>query len=339
MNKPVCVVTHWIHPEVIDFMAPHCELVLNQTRESLPRQALFARLSQADAAMMFMPDWVDDELLDHAPRLRVIGAALKGFDNFDVEAVARRGIWLTNVEDLLTIPTAELTIGLMLALGRHMLSGDRLIRSGGFEGWRPLFYGVGLEGSTIGLVGLGRLGQAVAKRLQGWEASVLGFDVNPLAPALAAQLGVRQVGLDELCARSDFTVLLTPLTSGTRRLFNAERIATIKPGAHLINAGRGSCVDEAAVAQALAGGRLAGYAADVFEFEDWILRDRPASIARGLLEDADRTVFTPHLGSAVDKVRAAIAMEAAENIVAALHGERPKGAVNEPTKQPGRFET
>ncbi|KAF0233757.1 MAG: hydroxyacid dehydrogenase [Desulfovibrio sp.] len=331
-EKPLAVITHWIHPEVADFLAQHCRLLLNETRDSLPRSELLARLDQADAAMMFMPDWVDQELLDHAPQLKVIGAALKGFDNYDVEAITNRGIWLTNVPDLLTVPTAELAIGLLLSLGRNFRQGDHLVMGGKFQGWRPTFYGTGVQGSTVGIIGLGRLGQAVAERLQGWGARLLGHDVNPLTPERAEELRVEQTGLDELLCRSDFVLLLTPLTGTTRHLLGAEKLSLMKPGSCLISAGRGSCVDEMAVSAALRDGRLAGYAADVFEFEDWALPGRPDVIPPSLLSPDLHTFFTPHLGSAVEEVRRAIALEAAQNIVEALQGRRPHGAVNSPIR-------
>ncbi|MBU1042208.1 MAG: hydroxyacid dehydrogenase [Proteobacteria bacterium] len=330
-QKPLVVVTHWIHPEVAEYLSEHCRLLQNDTRETLPRKELFVRLAQADATMMFMPDWVDRELLDHAPKLKVIGAALKGFDNYDVEAITERGVWLTNVPDLLTVPTAELTIGLMLSLGRNFRQGDQTVMGGKFHGWRPALYGTGVQGATVGIIGLGRLGQAVLERLQGWGARLMGHDVQPLAPSRAAELRVEQTGLDELLQQSDFVLLVTPLTGGTRHLLNAGKLSLMKPGSFLVNTGRGSCVDEAAVATALSQDRLGGYAADVFEFEDWVLPGRPQGVGKDLLDPELRTHFTPHLGSAVERVRLQIAMEAAENIVEALQGSKPHGAVNSPS--------
>lgn len=329
-EKPLAVITHWIHPEVAVYLAQHCRLLLNDTRETLPRQELFARLAQADAAMMFMPDWVDRELLDHAPQLKVIGAALKGFDNYDVEAITERGVWLTNVPDLLTVPTAELTIGLMLSLGRNLRQGDQMVMDGKFHGWRPALYGTGVQGATVGIIGLGRLGQAVAERLQGWGTRLLGHDIHPLDPIRASELRMEQTGLDDLLQRSDFVLLVTPLTTDTHHLLDAGKLTLMKPDSLLVNTGRGSCVDETAVNEALRGGQLAGYATDVFEFEDWALPGRPKTVEKALLDPDLRTMFTPHLGSAVERVRLQIAMEAAENIVEALHGNRPHGAVNSP---------
>ncbi|MBI4805603.1 MAG: hydroxyacid dehydrogenase [Desulfovibrio sp.] len=329
-KKPLVVITHWVHPQVLSYLERHCRVLPNESRESLPREELFSRLTHADAVMMFMPDWVDQELLDHAPKLKVIGAALKGFDNFDVKSITARGIWLTNVPDLLTVPTAELAIGLMLALSRNVLAGDRRVRSGNFQGWRPSLYGTGIQGRTVGIIGLGKLGQAVAQRLIGWEARVLGYDPVPLPDDKARELRLEQLELDELLGLADHVLLLSPLTESSHHLLNAKRLATMKSGSFLINAGRGSCVDEAAVAKALENGRLNGYSADVFEFEDWILPGRPATLSGELLSKLDQTLFTPHLGSAVEEVRLAIAMEAAENIVDALQQQQPRCAVNSP---------
>ena len=201
--------------------------------------------------MAFMPDRVDETFLAACPRLKVVGAALKGFDNFDVDACTRRGVWLTFVPDLLTVPTAELTLGLTIALMRNVREADAFVRSGEFSGWQPRFYGTGIEGSTVGIVGMGAIGRAVASRLHGWGA----------------------------------------------KLIYAER--------------------------------LAGYAADVFEMEDWARGDRPRSIAPEL-RDHPNTVFTAHIGSAVRQVRQAIEMRAAHNILMALAGDVPTDAANAP---------
>ena len=327
-QKPLCVVTHWVHPEIINYLEPHCRLVVNKTRETWPRQILFDHLKEADAAMMFMPDWVDAELLDNAPRLKIVGAALKGYDNFDVDALTSRGVWLSYVPDLLTIPTAELTIALMLALGRHVLPGDKRVRSGAFEGWRPIFYGQGLHGSTVGIIGLGRLGQAVAQRLAGWGVKLIGYDIAELPDERKRELALAQTDMPTLLATADWVVCVSPLTPDSKGLLGAAELAAMKPGAFLVNTGRGSCVDEEAVTEALEKGHLAGYAADVFAFEDWGLADRPRDVPEALRDPGLRTVFTPHLGSAVEQVRIDIAMEAARNIVDVLCGKAPRNPVN-----------
>lgn len=328
--KPKVVLTHWVHPEVVDYLRESCEVVTNDSRESLPRAEIVRRARDADALMTFMPDSLDEAFLAECPHLRIVACALKGYDNYDVEACTRRGVWITNVPDLLTIPTAELTIGLLIGLTRKLLAGDRLVRSGGFEGWRPVLYGAGLTGRTLGIIGMGAVGQAIARRLSGYEMRLLYTDPKPLSRETELRLGLNEVSLEILLSLSDYVVPMVPMSGGTLHLINDERLSLMKRGAFLINACRGSVVDETAVIRALADGRLGGYAADVFEMEEWVRGDRPSGIPQALLDDTARTLFTPHLGSAVDEVRLHIAMQAAHNIVQALAGERPQGALNAP---------
>jgi phosphonate dehydrogenase len=308
-------------------LGEECEVVPNPTRETLPREEVLRRCAEALGVMVFMPDHVDEAFLAAAPRLRVVAAALKGYDNCDVSACTRRRVWFTIVPDLLSAATAELTVVLLLSVSRHILEGDRLVRGGSFAGWRPILYGTGLAGRTVGLVGMGALGQAVARRLAGFDTRLLYSDPKP-APAAQNGWNAERVELPVLFERSDFVVLLTPLTRATFHLINRATLATFKLGSYLINTGRGSVVDEEAVAEALAAGRLSGYAADVFAMEDWARPDRPRRIPSALLDDPSRTLFTPHLGSAVDDVRRDIALAAARDILQALRGKLPAGAVN-----------
>ena len=328
--KPKVVLTSWVHPEVINRLAEHCDVVPNTTRERLSREEILSRAKDADAIMTFMTDSVDQEFLSSCPRLKVVGCALKGYDNYDVDACTQHGIWLTNVPDLLTIPTAELTIGLLIGLTWKIIQGDQLVRSGSFDGWRPVLYGAGLTGRTLGIIGMGAVGQAIVARLQGYELKLLYADPRPLPPEIEARLGLRRVAVDQLLAESDYVVPMLPISEETLHLIDADAITTMKAGAFLVNACRGSVVDEEAVADALAAGKLAGYAADVFELEEWARPDRPTNISGRLLADSERTLFTPHIGSAVDSVRLAIEMEATTNILQALAGQEPQGAVNRP---------
>jgi phosphonate dehydrogenase len=333
MNKPKVVLTHWVHPEVIDYLQQSCEVVANDSRDTLSREEILQRTADAEALMTFMPDSIDDDFLAACPRLRVVGCALKGYDNYDVDACSRRGIWITNVPDLLTIPTAELTIGLLIGLTRKILAGDRFIRSGEFNGWRPALYGAGLTGKTLGIIGMGAVGQAIVKRLQGYEMKLLYTDPRPLEHDEASRWGLTAVSLETLLAQSDYVVPMVPFNDSTMHLINRETLSWMKDGAFLLNTCRGSVVDEQAVIAALAEGRLSGYAADVFELEEWARADRPRTIPQALLDDTERTLFTPHIGSAVDEVRLEIAMEAARNIVQALSGEQPQGAINTPVME------
>jgi len=326
---PKVVVTHWVHPEVLDTLAPHCTVVSNQSRETLPRAEVLRLAVDAEGLMVFMPDRIDAEFLAACPQLRVVGAALKGYDNLDAEACAAAGVTLAIVSDLLTAPTAELAVTLLLALIRKVRAGDALVHSGRFAGWRPVLYGSSLAGSRVGLVGMGAIGRAVARRLAGFEAAQLCYaDPRPLSPELEVALGLERRELAELVAGCDHLVVSVPLSDATRHLFGTDLLSRIKPGAFLVNVGRGSVLDEAAVAAALKSGCLAGFAADVFAFEDWALPGRPAAVPPELLALSEQTLFTPHLGSAVDEVRRDIALAAAGSILAGL-GDRPvPGAVS-----------
>jgi phosphonate dehydrogenase len=324
------VISNWVHPEVRILLDGACNVMPNDIRQALTPEELTERCRDAHGLMAFMPERIDDSFLTACPGLRVIACALKGHDNFDVDACTRHGVWLTIVPDLLTAPTAELTIGLMIALGRNILPGDRLVRSGDFGGWRPILYGQGIDGSTVGLIGAGAVGKAIARRLAGFRTTLLYTDNTPLPPGQEDELGLRRVSPGVLLEQSDFVVLCLPLLHDTRHLVNRDFLARMKPGALLVNTARGSLVDEAAVADALEDDRLAGYAADVFSMEDWALPDRPQEVSARLLKN-HKTVLTPHLGSAVDRVRREIALRAAESILQALRGEVPIGAVNCPS--------
>ena len=328
---PKVVITNWVHPEVIKFLEPHCTLTANPSREPWSQQQVLEQVEDAVALMTYMPDTVNDAFLRQCSQLRIIACALKGYDNFDVEACTRRGVWLTIVPDLLSVPAAELTVGLLIGLARHVHEGDHFIRSGAFRGWRPLLYGTGLAGSTVGVFGMGAIGKAIAQRLHGFGCgALLYYDERRLDPVAEQRLGLTCAPFRELVAQSDFLIISVPLSEQTHHKIDDAVLKAMKPGAFLVNIARGSVVDEQAVADALATGHLAGYAADVFELEDWARADRPRNIPQLLLAQKDKTLLTPHLGSAVHRVRMQIEREAARSIVQVLQGQRPDGAVNDP---------
>jgi phosphonate dehydrogenase len=327
MKRPKVVVTQWIHPEVAGFLAEFCAPVLNESREALPAAELLARCREAEGLMVFMPDRIDQAFVSSCPNLKVVAAALKGYDNFDVAAMRRAGIAFCIQEDLLTTPTAELALALMLGLGRHLLEGDAHVRSGDFQGWRPRFYGMGLEGSSVGLLGMGRLGRALAARLKPMGCRLRYHDPRPLSRSEERELGAEFKDFGDLLESSDYLVLLLPLNPATRGILGPEAMARIKAGCLLVNISRGGVADEEAVAQSLAAGHLGGYAADVFAMEDWALADRPRAIPEALLKPGGRTLFTPHLGSAVTRVRVAIERKAAEQLRVFFQGGVPEGVV------------
>lgn len=327
--KPKLVITHKVHKEVLDMLSPHCDLITNQTTFSLSRNDTIQLAQDADALMAFMPDRVDTAFLQACPNLKVIGAALKGYDNFDAAACTANNVWLTFVPDLLTVPTAELTIGLMVSLIRHVRAADQHVRSGYFKGWRPQFYGLGVEGSTIAIIGMGAIGQAIAQRLSGWNAKLIYTDQHPLASEEQVALKLEFFSLDDALAKANIVIMALPLNSQTQHLLNEQRLQQMQPGSYLVNPCRGSVVDEAAILRMLNSGHLGGYASDVFEMEDWARDDRPDEIDQNLLAHPN-TLYTAHIGSAVSKIRLAIEKRAAENILRVLHGEQPLDPANHP---------
>ena len=336
MSRPRIIVGHRTFDDTLRRLRVSGRVVAPTEGDALPAAQLRRTLADADAWMAFMPDSVDDRLLARCPRLRVIAGALKGYDNFDVAACTRRGVWLTVVPDLLTVPTAELTIGLMIGLGRHLVDGDRWARSSQFRGWRPCLYGKGLAGAHVGLFGMGVIGQAVARRLRAFDVELRYCDPRPLPDVVARELDIRRVRDRAALLRwSDYLVLAASLTPATTHIIDVEALREMRHGCLLINPSRGSLVDEAAVLAALREGRLGGYAADVFEMEDRARPERPRTVAAALRRHP-ATLFTPHLGSAVSDVRRAIERRAANNIIDALSGRVPRDAVNPTAREPDR---
>ncbi|MGP7998891.1 MAG: NAD(P)-dependent oxidoreductase [Streptosporangiaceae bacterium] len=329
---PEVVVTHWVHPEVVSYLAGFCQPRLPSRHEGAWPGARVAELAAAaDGLITCMADMVDAGFLARCPRLRVISATLKGYDNFDVGACTRRGVWLTILPDLLTVPTAELAVALILGLTRQLAPADRYVRSGQFTGWRPQFYGTGLSGAAVGIVGMGQVGQAAATRLRAFGARIRYYDQRPLDAGRASELAATRLDLAGLLATSDVVLAALPLASGTVHLIDAAALDRMRPGAFLVNVGRGSVVDEDAVAAALHRDQLGGYAADVYEMEDWARPGHPAQIPAALLGHP-RTLFTPHLGSAVDAARREMSLTAASQVRQALSGQRPDHAVNDPRR-------
>jgi phosphonate dehydrogenase len=328
-RKARVIVTHWVHPEVRDYLSDFCDAVMPTREEGVwPRSKLAELAADASGLMVCMADSIDHAFLEGCRRLRVVSATLKGYDNFDAEACARQGVWLTIVPDDLIAPTAELAIGLMIGLMRRIAEGHEHVRGGDFAGWRPELYGSTLEGATVGVAGMGQLGQAVARRLAGFGSKVRYHDTRRLDTDTEQMLAVSFLGFAQLAQASDVMVLTLPLTGETRHLVNASLL--LRSGAFLVNVGRGSVVSEEAVADALEAGHLGGYAADVFAMEDWALPGHPARIPDRLLRHP-RTLFTPHLGSAVDDVRRRMSLQAAHQVRQVIEeGQPPDHAVNRP---------
>ena len=280
-----------------------------------PRDELLRRVASCDGILTLLTDRVDDELLDAAgAQLRVDSNYAVGFDNLDVPACARRGIAVGNTPRVLTETTADLAWALLMAAARRLPEGDRYVRAGNWLTWGPLLLlGPDVNGATIGIVGFGRIGQAMARRANGFGMTVLYHDVARLPDEVTAPLGATYVPLDELLARSDFVSLHVNLTAETRHLINATTLASMKPTAVLVNTSRGPVVDQAALAAALRDGTIWAAGLDVTDPEP-IPMDDP-------LVGLDNCLIVPHIASASRATRGKMAAMAAANLLAGVRGE------------------
>src|SRR5919106_4202583 len=296
-------------------------------RLGLSRDELLGTLGEDggwDALVVRSQTRVDAELLSAAaPRLSVVGVASVGIDRIDLDAATRAGVMVVNAPTGNTIAAAEHTMALMLALHRRIPAADASVRAGEWE--RGRFTGAERRHRTLGIIGLGKIGKAVARRAAGFEMRVMAHDPY-LTAEQAAEHGARLVGLPELLLRSDVISVHTPLTAQTRGLIGTAQIEAMKPGAVLLNVARGGIVDEAALATALRDGRLASAAVDVFSVEP-MAADNP-------LRDAPNTVLTPHLGASTAEAQDRVAVEMAEQVLEALAGVTPTYAVNAPSVAP-----
>jgi glyoxylate reductase len=286
----------------------------------MERQAILESIGDKQGLVSMITDSVDTELLDRAPGLQVVANFGVGYNNIDVPAATRRGIVVTNTPDVLTAATADLTMALMLAVARRVVEGDRRTRQGRFRFWAPFnFLGHEITGRTLGIIGMGRIGRAVVRRAAGFDMRMLYHKRNPLDREEERLLRVQYADLKTLLQEADFVSLHTPLTPQTRHIIGPRELAWMKTDAFLINTARGAVVDEQALLEALADGRIAGAGLDVYENE-------PA-LTPGL-ERLDNVVLLPHVGSATVETRHRMAAMAVDNLLAALQGRIPPNCLN-----------
>ena len=277
-------------------------------------------LRGAQGAVTLLSDPVSEAVLAACPSLKVVSNVAVGVDNVDLAACARRGVVVTNTPDVLTEACADLTWALLLGAARRVIEGDRFVRAGKFKGWRlDLLMGAGLCGKTLGIVGMGRIGQAVARRAAPFGLRVIYAQRTRLAPSQEAALGARFVPLEELLRTSDAVSLHCALTPETRHLLDRHRLSLLKPGALLINTGRGPLVDEGALVEALRSGRLFAAGLDVYE--------REPELAQGL-KNLPNVILLPHIGSASRETREEMARMAVADCLAVIEGRAPGHAVS-----------
>ena len=319
-HKPRVLVTREVFDETLDYLRAHCEVIDNQKDLPYAPDALAAALAACDGLMCALTDRVDAALLARAPRLKAVANIAVGYNNIDVPACTARGVMATNTPGVLDDSTADLAWALMLGTARRITEVERRIRAGEWTGWRlKQWLGVDVHHATLGIVGMGRIGQAIARRALGFEMKVLYHNRRRIAPELERKCNAAYVSLDELLTQSDFVVLQVPYSPETHHLIGAAQLKQMKRSAILINSTRGGVVDDAALVAALKQGTIRGAGLDVYENEPKL---NPEFL--GL----DNVVLAPHIGSSTEATRKAMAMLAARNLVAALKGEVPPNLVN-----------
>ncbi|MCB2193864.1 MAG: D-glycerate dehydrogenase [Deltaproteobacteria bacterium] len=321
--KPKVLLTRRLPAKVVDLLKENFELSVNPYDRALTREEFLSAARGMDGLLPLLTERIDGEALDAAgPGLKIVANHAVGFNNIDVPAATARGVAVTNTPDVLTDTTADLALALMLAVARRVPEGDRICRGGSFPEWNPQFMlGADVHHKTLGLIGLGRVGRAVAKRAAGFGMKLI-YAPHGECPqgGVDPVSGAKCLSLDEVLAQADFLSLHVPLTEETHHLLGAAELAKTKPSAFLINTARGPVVDEQALVEALDANRLAGAGLDVFENEPQI---HPGLVGR------DNVVLLPHVGSATAETRIAMGIKAATNLIALLiKGEEPPDCLN-----------
>ena len=320
---PKIFITRAIPENGIELLKEHFEVEVWDSEHEIPREVLLEKVREVDALITMLSERIDKEIFDAAPKLRIVANYAVGYDNIDVEEATRRGIYVTNTPDVLTDATADFAWTLLLATARRLIEADRFTRSGEWKrkgvAWHPLmFLGHDVYGKTIGIVGFGRIGQAVAKRARGFGMKIL-YNSRTRKVEVEKELGAEFKPLDELLKESDFVVLAVPLTKETYHMINEERLRLMKPTAILVNIARGKVVDTEALVKALKEGWIAGAGLDVYEEEPYYNEE---------LFKLKNVVLAPHIGSATFGAREGMAELVARNLIAFKNGQLPPTLVN-----------
>ena len=315
--KPIVTVTN-IFPQVaLDKLSSECDLKINRT--SLTKEELKQKVSGSDAVISYLTDRIDQDIIDRGTKLKIIANYGAGFNNIDVTYASERGIWVTNTPNVLHETTADLTWAMILGTARQIVSADRYTREGKFQGWgAQLFLGGDVYEKTLGIIGLGEIGQSVARRALGFNMRTLYHQRNRLPKEEEKKLNVEYATFEKILRESDFLTLHVPLTEETEYMIGNDEIALMKKTAYLIHTARGKVIDDYALVAALGEDRLAGAALDVYE-------DEP-ELTEGMRE-LDNLMILPHIGSASFETRDKMALLVADNILDALEGRTPRSLV------------
>ncbi|ACS34369.1 glyoxylate reductase [Thermococcus gammatolerans] len=331
--KPKVFITRAIPENGIDMLREHFEVEVWPEEREIPREVLLEKVRDVDALVTMLSERIDGEVFDNAPRLRIVANYAVGYDNVDVEEATRRGIYVTNTPDVLTNATADFAWTLLLATARRLIEADSFTRSGEWKrkgiAWHPLmFLGHDVYGKTIGIIGFGRIGQAVARRAKGFGMRILYYS-RTRKPEAEEELKAEFKPLEELLKESDFVVLAVPLTKETYHMIGERELKLMKPTAILVNIARGKVVDTEALIKALKEGWIAGAGLDVFEEEPYYNEE---------LFSLKNVILAPHIGSATFGAREGMAELVARNLIAFKNGEVPPTLVNKEVvkvKKPG----
>ncbi|WP_404347524.1 D-glycerate dehydrogenase [Sutcliffiella horikoshii] len=320
MTRPYVFITRKLNEELFAPLMEIAEVKMwDSESEPVPREILMKEAQKATALLTMLSDKVDEELLKSAPNLKVVANLAVGYDNIDVKAASERGVTVCNTPDVLTETTADLTFALMLATARRITESQGFVKEGRWQSWSPfLLAGVDVHHKTIGIVGMGKIGQAVARRARGFGMEILYHNRNPHMEA-EQELGAAYRSFEQLLEESDYVVCLTPLTDATRHLFDYDAFKRMKKSAFFINVGRGQVVDEEALIAALHHNEIAGAGLDVF-YEEPIGSDHPLLLFT-------QVVAIPHIGSASVETRTTMIKLCRDNIVAVLQGNKAKTIV------------
>ncbi|HML31358.1 MULTISPECIES: 2-hydroxyacid dehydrogenase family protein [Sporomusa] len=303
-----------------EMLSKHFEVTMHNDLRLLNKQEIIDGLAGKDALLCLLSDNIDAEIIASNPNLKIIANYGAGFNNIDVAAATSRKIPVTNTPAVSTNATADLTWGLILAIARRIVEGDKTTRAGKFTGWAPLYHlGVEVTGKTLGIIGMGNIGRAVAKRARGFDMRIVYYTRTRLQPELEQELGLEYLPQEEVIKQADFLTFHQSYNPAMKHMIGSKELAGMKPTAFLINAARGPLIDEAALLTALKSKTIAGAALDVYEFEP--------KVTAGL-EELDNVVLAPHLGNATIETRNAMAEIAANNIIAVLTGGKPLTCVN-----------